>query len=72
MFSTPKLEKILQNPVEFFNSSSTDHSHLEDINFGPDDIEEAIGELSSDSAASPDGVPTRLLKECKSLLSHPL
>ena len=45
---------------------------LENITFTAEDLEEAIGELSQDSAAGPDGVPAKLLKECKTLLSHPL
>ena len=60
------------NPAEFFSSSTAEHSHLKDVIFNSSDIEEAIGELSADSAAGPDGVPARLLKECKFLLSHPL
>ena len=72
VFSTPKPDKIVLNPAEFFASSTAEHPHLKNIIFGPEDIEDAIGELSSDSAAGPDGVPARLLKECKSLLSHPL
>ena len=72
VFSTPKLDKVVENPAEFFNSSSAEHPHLKNIVFSAKDIEEAIGELSSDSAAGPDGVPARMFKECKSLISHPL
>ena len=72
VFSTPKPDKIVPNPAEFFSTSDADHPHLKDIIFGPSDIEDAISELSSDSAAGPDGVPARLLKECKTLVSHPL
>ena len=35
---------------------------LQDIDFGPDDIEKACGELRSAAAAGPDGVPAMLLK----------
>ena len=40
----------------FFSSSSAEHPHLKDINFTKDDLEEAIEELSADSAASPDAL----------------
>ena len=58
IFSTPKLDKVVENPAEFFNLSPADHPHLENIVFGLEDIEESIGELSADSAAGQDGVPS--------------
>ena len=45
---------------------------LEDVIFDESDIEEAISELSSNSAAGPDNFPAKLLKECKSILSTPI
>ena len=59
-------------PGDFFSFSPAEHPHLDDIIFTKDDLEEAISELSADSAAGPDGVPAKLLKECKTILSHPL
>ena len=48
------------------------HPIITDINFTPEDIEQAINELSSNSAAGPDTFPAILLKKCKLPLSTPL
>ena len=71
-FSTPKEDKIVEDPTSFFNTSDADHPHLADFIFTSEDIEEACKELSADSAAGPDGVPAKLLKECRTSLSQPL
>ena len=72
VFSTPKPDMIVDDPVDFFTSSSAIHEHLTDIILTSEDIEKACNELSSDSAAGPDGVPSKLLKECRTVLSQPL
>ena len=72
VFSTPKAELKVEDPKTFFSDSSAIHPHLKDITFSKDDLEEACNELSSDSAAGPDGLPAKLLKECREVLSLPL
>ena len=42
------------------------------FNISKDDILSAIGELKSDSAAGPDGIPVVLLKKCAAELCQPL
>jgi hypothetical protein len=48
------------------------HPNITDINFSPEDIEQAINELSANSAAGPDRFPAILLKKCRLPLSVPL
>ena len=51
-FSTPKEDKIVEDPTSFFNTSDADHPHLADFIFTSEDIEEACKELSADSAVA--------------------
>ena len=61
VFSTPKVDQIVNDPNSFFSTSDADHSHLSDIVFTRKDIEDACKELKADSAAGPDGIPAKLL-----------
>ena len=42
------------------------------LEFTVEDVEAAIGELKTNSAPGPDGVPAQLLKRCKQAISAPL
>ena len=46
--------------------------YSEDFLITEDDILAAIGDLKSDSAAGPDGIPVILLKNCATELCEPL
>ena len=45
---------------------------MPDVSLSKDEIIEAIGTLSYNSAAGPDGVPAVLLKNCKESIAAPL
>ena len=67
VFTTPDPSKIVLDPKSFFsNPSLSDASSLTDINFGESVIIDAIKELSPNSAAGPDGIPSSLLINCAS------
>ena len=68
VFSTPR--DPLPNPNELFTEDNL--ANLNDIVFSEDDIIEAIGELSNNASAGPDGFPAILLKELKDVLAKPL
>ena len=71
VFSDP-LSPML-DPSEIFTPNiERECPILSDITFEPADIEEAITELSANSAAGPDKLPALLLKQCKKELSIPL
>ena len=73
-FSTPLPDMLIENPHEFFHSEDSDSedSTICDFECSTDDIKETIKNLSSTSAAGPDGVPAILLKKCSKSLSIPL
>jgi len=77
VFSIPLSPMASANEI-FSNidkNDTTNSSNLEqllDLKFDKHDIEEAIGELSNNSAAGPDGFPAILLKECRKEISSPL
>ena len=71
-FSTSKVDMIVEDPPCFFSTSDAGHPNLTDFIFTSEDIEEACKELSAESAAGPDGVPAKLLKECRTSISQPL
>ena len=71
VFSVP-LEPMMQSTVIFDLTDNIEQPVLPDISFEPVDIEEAIDELSANSAAGPDQFPAILLKQCKKVLSKPL
>ena len=67
MNTTPDLSKIVLDPKSFFsNPPLSDASSLTDINFSENVIIDAIKELSPNSAAGPDGIPSSLLINCAS------
>jgi len=71
-FSTPDKNKIVQDPISFFNCLDYSKPTFTDFVFSPQDISQAIDELKLSSAPGPDSVPTSLLKYCKTSLSTPL
>ena len=71
VFSVP-LEPMMQSTAIFDLTDNIEQPVLPDISFEPVDIEEAIDELSANSAAGPDQFPAILLKQCKKVLSKPL
>ena len=60
VFSTPKPNMIISDPVSFFSCQSipigAEINYLSDIDFSESIIVESIKELSSNSAAGPDGL----------------
>ena len=62
VFTTPDPSKIVLDTNSFFSSTLlSDASSLTDINFSENVIIDAIKELSPNSAAGPDGIPSSLL-----------
>ena len=76
MFSTPKTDMIISDPVSFFSCQSipigAKINYLSDIDFSESIIVESIKELSSNSAAGPDGFPSSLLINCSDILAPAL
>ena len=67
VFATPDPSKIVLDSKSFFsNPLLSDASSLTDINFSESVIIDAIKELSPNSAAGPDGIPSSLLINCAS------
>ena len=71
VFSVP-LESMMESTDIFDKNYNVEGPVLSDISFDPVDIEEAIDELSANSAAGPDQFPAVLLKQCKKVLCKPL
>lgn len=69
VFTKPSVP--LKEANAFFHHDTVDGA-FSDLDFNMEDIEEAIDDLSVTSAAGPDGFPTILLKNCKSILCKPL
>ena len=76
VFSTPKPDMIISDPVSFFSCQSipigAELNYLSDIEFSESIIVESIKELSSNSAAGPDGFPSSLLINCSDILAPAL
>lgn len=72
IFSSPVENKIINSPKEFFSQDTNSVSKLTDIYLSRDNIENAIKEVTTNSAAGPDLFPAVLLKSCASELSVPL
>ena len=67
VFTTPDRSKLVLDPKLFFrNPPVSDANWLTDINFSERVIVDAIEELSPNSAAGPDGIPSSLLINCAS------
>ena len=72
-FSTPSPEKIVDDPTSFFKSKGIPITPtLTDIHLRTGEIIQAISDIASDSASSPDGFSVQLIKNCKVELSLPL
>merc|ERR1712142_1351967 len=71
VFSDP-IEPMMLSTDIFDKTDNIENPVLLDISFEPADIEDAIDELSPNSAAGPDQFPAILLKQCKKTLSKPL
>ena len=71
VFSVPLSSMMTASDI-FDQNVATEDSSLTDIIFEPSDIEEAINELSQNSAAGPDQFPAFLLKRCKKEMGIPL
>ena len=64
---------IVHDPVSFFSCQSSNHDEcLTDIEITEQIIIDSIQELSSTSAAGPDGVPSSLLLKCAAELAPSL
>ena len=63
VFSKPRLSDSEISSL-FKSSQESNSPSLDNISFDIDDIEEAIKELSPNSAAGPDNFPAKLLREC--------
>ena len=70
VFPTPKPDMIISDPVSFFSCQSIPIGS--EINYLSDIIVESIKELSSNSAAGPDGFPSSLLIKCSDILAPAL
>ena len=69
-FSDPRYSQE-ENSI-FIESKNGEISELSHIELSVDNIKEAMGKLSSGSAAGPDGVPSVLLKKCAAQLAYPI
>ena len=72
VFANPRPQWEVNSLEEHFRQEDTATDALSDIVFSREDIEKACQQLSSSSAAGPDGVPALLLKSCRKELSLPL
>ena len=76
VFSTPKPDMIISDPVSFFSCQSipigAEINYLSDIDFSESIIVESIKELSSNPAAGPGGFPYSLLIKCSVILAPAL
>ena len=70
VFSTPACDQDEMN--DLFDDATLTRNGIHDIDFGEEDIIEAMSEFSTNSAAGPDGFPAMMLKMCKESLAHPL
>ena len=73
VFTSPITNMIVHDPVSFFSCQSLNPDEcLTDIEITEKIIIDAIQELSSTSAAGPDGVPSSLLLKCAAQLAPAL
>lgn len=72
VFITPRSDKEILDPANFFSNTDRNNPSLSNFEFDLSDVEKVIDLLKVDSAPGPDGLPTVLLKKCKSTLSQPL
>ena len=72
VFAAPRPEWKVDSLEDHFKDVGSISDSISDISFSKTDIEKACLQLSSSSAAGPDGVPAVLLKTCRRQLSLPL
>ena len=75
VFSQPTSTKVVHDPSKFFeghNQHCQPPVNISNLSFTTADIQKAISELKTNSAAGPDGVPSILLLKCKEALALPL
>ncbi len=72
VFSTPARSNIIPDVRTFFTTNNNTTTSLDDITITPADVIAAIKDISSSSAAGPDGIPSVLLKTCANELAEPL
>ena len=73
VFTSPITNMIVHDPVSFFSCQSLNPDEcLTDIEITEQIIIDSIQELSSTSAAGPDGVPSSLLLKCAAELAPAL
>ena len=71
VFSTPSQES--RSPSDIFPDADADNEpFINNIKFNDNELAEAMGELSANSAPGPDGFPSILLKKCRFALAPPL
>ena len=59
-------------PDEEGKEETTDQETIRDIDFGIEDIKEAMGELDETSGSGPDEFPSIILKRCREYLAEPI
>ena len=73
-----QFESVYSKPMEEYEEApdetiaSTPSETLDDVDFREDDFVRSIADLSTASAAGPDGIPAVLLKKCANSLKRPL
>ena len=74
VFTPPRPEWDIPDMERFFSVDRSEPTGpiFTDVEFTEEDIELACSELSSTSAAGPDGIPASLLKVCRKELKKPL
>ena len=65
VFAAPRPQWVVGSLQDHFKVDDQARGGLSDISFTKSDIEKACLQLSSSSAAGPDGVPAVLLKSCR-------
>jgi hypothetical protein len=72
VFAQPRPVWTVGDFKDHFKVTEENMNSLNDLKFGPADIEKACSQLNSSSAAGPDGIPAILLKTCRKQLSQPI
>ena len=76
VFTEPDSTKRIDDVHKFFSDTTEcnkpNQPILSDITFSEEDIVTAIKKIKPNAAAGPDGIPTKLLRECCEELSKPL
>ena len=70
VFSRPKCD--ISDINNLFEDEVPNLNGISDIDFGEEDLIEAMGEFACNSAAGPDGFPAMMLNKCRTSLAYPL